>query len=173
MSSKIQHTCILYHVEITCQEYSLNNGKLKNLMKYIIDKLQFFYHVQHYFKLMIYFSVYNCNFYSIFLIQSILLLPYSLFPCLQLIMGSLIDTYSPIAARYCFSLPPENIRKPLGFLMFSGDIEKQHLADNGLSECAKLCTSCALIFYMPQVLSVFYVSYVPSFLYVPYALSYF
>ena len=30
--------------------------------------------------------------------------------------------YSPV----CFSIPPENIRKPLGFLMFSGSIEKQH-----------------------------------------------
>ena len=27
----------------------------------------------------------------------------------------------------CFSIPPENIRKTLGFLMFSGGIEKQHL----------------------------------------------
>ena len=28
--------------------------------------------------------------------------------------------------RYCFSVPPEKIRKPKGFLMFSGGIEKQH-----------------------------------------------
>ena len=27
-------------------------------------------------------------------------------------------------ARCCFSIPPENTRKPLGFLMFSGGIEK-------------------------------------------------
>ena len=26
----------------------------------------------------------------------------------------------------CFAIPPENIRKPEGFLMFSGGIEKQH-----------------------------------------------
>ena len=26
----------------------------------------------------------------------------------------------------CFSIPPENIRKALGFPMFSGGIEKQH-----------------------------------------------
>ena len=30
--------------------------------------------------------------------------------------------------RCCLSIPPENIRKPLGFLMFSGDIDKQHRA---------------------------------------------
>ena len=31
----------------------------------------------------------------------------------------------PITAWCCFSIPPENVRKPKGFLMFSGDIEKQ------------------------------------------------
>ena len=31
----------------------------------------------------------------------------------------------PIAPRCCFSIPPENIRKPVG-RMFSGGIEKQH-----------------------------------------------
>ena len=30
------------------------------------------------------------------------------------------------------SIPPENIRKPLGFLVFSGGIEKQHRAVMGL-----------------------------------------
>ena len=34
----------------------------------------------------------------------------------------------PITAQYCFSIPSENIRKPLGFLMFSGGIEEQHRA---------------------------------------------
>ena len=29
----------------------------------------------------------------------------------------------PITARCCLSIPPENIRKPLGFLMFSGSID--------------------------------------------------
>ena len=29
-----------------------------------------------------------------------------------------------IAARCCFSIPPENIRKPKGFFMFSGGIDK-------------------------------------------------
>ena len=33
-----------------------------------------------------------------------------------------------ITARCCFSIPPENISKPKGFLMLSGDIEKQHRA---------------------------------------------
>ena len=32
----------------------------------------------------------------------------------------------PITVRCCFSVPPENIGKPKGFLMFSGGIEKQH-----------------------------------------------
>ena len=32
---------------------------------------------------------------------------------------------------FSFSIPPENIRKPLGFLMFSGGIEKQHRAVMG------------------------------------------
>ena len=30
--------------------------------------------------------------------------------------------------RCCLSIPPENIRKPLGFLMFSRGIDKQHRA---------------------------------------------
>ena len=33
--------------------------------------------------------------------------------------------------RVLLSIPPENTRKPLGFLMFSGDIEKQHRAVMG------------------------------------------
>ena len=37
----------------------------------------------------------------------------------------------PITAWCCFSTPPENIRKPLGFLMISGGIEKQHRAVMG------------------------------------------
>ena len=37
----------------------------------------------------------------------------------------------PITARYCLSIPPENIRKPLGFLMFLRGIDKQHMAEIG------------------------------------------
>ena len=37
-----------------------------------------------------------------------------------------------MTAQCCFSIPPENIRKPLGFLMFSGGIEKQHSGSDGL-----------------------------------------
>ena len=37
----------------------------------------------------------------------------------------------PIIAWYCFSIPPENIREPKGFPMFSGDIEKQYRAVMG------------------------------------------
>ena len=39
--------------------------------------------------------------------------------------------FKPIAAQCCFSIPPENIRKPKGFLTFSGGIEKQHRAVMG------------------------------------------
>ena len=39
----------------------------------------------------------------------------------------------PITAWCCFSIPPENIRKPKGFLMFSGGIEKATLGCNGLN----------------------------------------
>ena len=35
-----------------------------------------------------------------------------------------VDSLQPGVAY----LPPENIRKPLGFLMFSGGIDKQHRA---------------------------------------------
>ena len=34
----------------------------------------------------------------------------------------------PIAARYSFSIPSENIKKPLGFLIFLRVIEKQNRA---------------------------------------------
>ena len=37
----------------------------------------------------------------------------------------------PITARSCLSIPPENIRKPKGFLLFSGGIDKQHQAVMG------------------------------------------
>ena len=37
----------------------------------------------------------------------------------------------PITAQFCFSIPPETISKPFGFLMFSGGIEKQHWAVMG------------------------------------------
>ena len=36
------------------------------------------------------------------------------------------DYFNPIQPGVAFSIPPENIRKPKGFLMFSGGIEKQH-----------------------------------------------
>ena len=42
---------------------------------------------------------------------------------------SLINPLQPLC---CFSIPPENIRKPKGFLMFSGGIGKQHRGCNGL-----------------------------------------
>ena len=34
----------------------------------------------------------------------------------------------PITTRYCLSMPLETIKKPKGFLMFSGGINKQHRA---------------------------------------------
>ena len=37
----------------------------------------------------------------------------------------------PITAWCYLSIPPENIQKPLGFLMFSGGIYKQHYAVMG------------------------------------------
>ena len=36
-----------------------------------------------------------------------------------------------MTARGCFPILPENIRKLLGFLIFSGGIEKQHRAAMG------------------------------------------
>ena len=33
-----------------------------------------------------------------------------------------------IKAQFRLSIPPENIKKPKGFLMFLGDIDKQHRA---------------------------------------------
>ena len=41
-----------------------------------------------------------------------------------------INSLNPLQPG-CFSIPPENIRKPKGFLMFSGGIEKQHRAVMG------------------------------------------
>ena len=40
-------------------------------------------------------------------------------------MDSIMPAYL-ITARYCLSIPPENIRKPLGFLMFPEGIDKQY-----------------------------------------------
>ena len=34
--------------------------------------------------------------------------------------------FKPICSQCTLSLPPENIRKPYGFLMFSGGTEKVH-----------------------------------------------
>ena len=36
-----------------------------------------------------------------------------------------------MTARCCFSVPAENIRKPKGFLMFSGGIENEHRVVTG------------------------------------------
>ena len=44
---------------------------------------------------------------------------------------SSIEFAQPITARCCLSIPPENIRKPKGFLVFSGGIDKQHRAVMG------------------------------------------
>ena len=38
-----------------------------------------------------------------------------------------------ITTQCCLSIPPENIRKPLCFLMFSGGIDKQHWAVMGFN----------------------------------------
>ena len=38
-----------------------------------------------------------------------------------------------ILAHCCLSTPPENIRKPKGFLMFSRGIDKQQEGSNGLA----------------------------------------
>ena len=38
------------------------------------------------------------------------------------------DSEADFEIKWYFSIPPENIRKPKGFLMFSGGIEKQHRA---------------------------------------------
>ena len=38
---------------------------------------------------------------------------------------------NPLQPSVAFLYPPQNIRKPLGFLMFSGVIEKQHRAVMG------------------------------------------
>ena len=39
--------------------------------------------------------------------------------------------FNPLQPGVAFLYPPENIRKPKGFLMFSGGIEKQHRAVMG------------------------------------------
>ena len=36
--------------------------------------------------------------------------------------------FNPLQPVIAFFIPPENITKPKGFLMFSGGIEKQHRA---------------------------------------------
>ena len=45
--------------------------------------------------------------------------------------GAITEMRLPITAWYCISIPLENIKKPEGFLMFSGGIEKQHWAVMG------------------------------------------
>ena len=41
-------------------------------------------------------------------------------------------TFNPLQPSVAFlCIPPNNIRKPKGFLMFSGSIEKQHWAVMG------------------------------------------
>ena len=44
----------------------------------------------------------------------------------------------PTTARCCFSIPPENLRKPLGFLMFSVSINKQHRTFLSVQYCSDL-----------------------------------
>ena len=44
---------------------------------------------------------------------------------------NLAHSLNPLSARCCFSISPENIRKPKGFLMFSGGKEKQYRAAMG------------------------------------------
>ena len=44
----------------------------------------------------------------------------------------LLVNFNPLhTAQCCLSVPPENIRKPLGFLIFLGGIDKQHRAVMG------------------------------------------
>ena len=38
----------------------------------------------------------------------------------------LVGSFNPLQPGVAFLYPPENIRKPKGFLIFSGGIEKQH-----------------------------------------------
>ena len=40
---------------------------------------------------------------------------------------STMNKVEPITTRRCLSIPPEN-RKPKGFMIFSGGIDKQHRA---------------------------------------------
>ena len=44
---------------------------------------------------------------------------------------NLAHSLNPLSARCCFSISAENIRKPKGFLMFSGGKEKQYRAAMG------------------------------------------
>ena len=44
----------------------------------------------------------------------------------------MVNLNKPIIVWCCLSIPPENIRKPKGFLMFSGGADKQHQVVNGL-----------------------------------------
>ena len=39
-----------------------------------------------------------------------------------------MNKVEPITTLRCLSIPPENIRKPKGFMIFSGGIDKQHRA---------------------------------------------
>ena len=53
------------------------------------------------------------------------------------LLGDLI-LYLHITAQCCLYTTPESIRKPLGFLMFSGDIDKQQLTVMGSSLCVRI-----------------------------------
>ena len=44
----------------------------------------------------------------------------------------------PITAWCCLSTPPESIRKPKGFLIFSGGVDKQHRAVMGETRISTL-----------------------------------
>ena len=49
--------------------------------------------------------------------------------------------FNPLQPAVAFIYPPENIRKPLSFLMFSGGIEKATPDCNGLN-IFRIFTSC-------------------------------
>ena len=59
-----------------------------------------------------------------------------------------------ITAWCCFSIPPKNIRKSYGFLMFSGGIEKQHQAVMGLLNNSS--ASCSFQVILPCFSNLFY-----------------
>ena len=42
-----------------------------------------------------------------------------------------VASFNPLQPGAAFLYPPDNIRKPLGFLVFSGSMEKQHRAAMG------------------------------------------